>query len=431
MANVLAFMKTYWVALLSGLAALVFMGVGVLGMMSDSVVQEMQQRVRDAGPIGLLRSSPKNPDAIRVEAERGAQFQEEYERTRTVARRINERKPLLSNVFPVLEGEPAAYEFRDAYVRAVQQLPLGKLQGGDRPGERDVQEAREEIQELALRQQEEMDAAASAKSGTAVSGGPPRPSSPTPVLPAPRWGAMVDVAGAGTGPQAGDPGTDERVRAAVTKARSIRCYVSSDPARPSFHFSPIWDRSVRPTPEDMWYAQVGLWIQQDIVDAIADLNDEAARPLKPDEVYVENMPVKRLQSVRVFGYVTTKDRVPFPMYAGMASGAAAGDFVTSFTGRKSAPDSAFDVVQFQVTAVVDQRALLRLIDRITKQNFYKLVSLNYLAVKPGDQDYTEGYMYGAAPVVRADLIFEGYLARDVYEPLFPAEVRERLGLGKK
>ena len=41
-----------------------------------------------------------------------------------------------------------------------------------------------------------------------------------------------------------------------------------------------------------------------------------------------------------------------------------------------------------------------------------------------------GYFYGTDPVVRATVEFEGYMAREVYEPLMPAAVRELLGIEK-
>jgi hypothetical protein len=204
--------------------------------------------------------------------------------------------------------------------------------------------------------------------------------------------------------------------------------VNTDTARSTFHLSPILDANAKPLPAQMWYAQVGLWVQQDVINAIATLNEEAAKQLKPDDVYVENMPVKRIQSIRVLGYWGGNGPVAFPTYTGggPGSGAPPAQMKETFTGRKS--DARFDVIRFTVTAVVDQRELPKLIDFLTRQNFYTLIGLSFSAVTAADPDLSEGYLYGAAPVVRATLDFEGYLARSVYEGWFPDEVREALGI---
>ena len=46
--------------------------------------------------------------------------------------------------------------------------------------------------------------------------------------------------------------------------------------------------------------------------------------------------------------------------------------------------------------------------------------MTYEAVS--DQAAEAGYVYGAAPVVRAHLVFDVYMARDIYSPLMPAEI---------
>lgn len=435
----MTFIKNHLISLASGLAALVFIAIGVLGMMQTNVIEEMEQRVRRAGQIGSLRSSAKNDACINAEAERGQLFQREYAATVAEAERINARQPLMENVFPKIEREAVAFEFRDAYARAMDELPLS-LKGGDLPDDREIADAQFDIDELLAQIAEEEG-----------EGGPTAPAIATGMQPSPaiapisvapvtvagtgrsRTGGTIQVGGSNTpmrpgGSAQGDPRTDPVARANITKARSIRCYINTDPAANSLHLSPILDRSARPTPDQMWYAQVAYWVQQDVIKAIASLNEDATRQLDPDEAYVEHMPVKRLQNVRVLGYVTEgRQNVMFPTYAaGSLGGADAGAIKKSFTGRKS--DAKFDVIQFSVVVVVDQRELPKLIDRITTQNFYQLIEMNYSAVSAGDADLQAGYLYGAGPVVRATLYFEGYMARSVYEAMFPAEVREALGI---
>ena len=453
----MTFIKTHLISLLSGLGALIFVAVGVLGMMSDTVVSKMTERASRAGVINQLRSSAKNQAWIEAEAERGQLFEKEYNDTREVARRISARRPLMDGIFPVVEQEHMAFEFRDAYAAAMRELPRGKLMGGDRPGAREIADAQADIEEIRSRELEEEEGGTT-EPPIGAPGGGGGTGAPAPVVggmgglgggpsigggPGGGLGGMFaggpgGVRGGGGGAggsytggrELGDPKTDASARAAITTARNIRCYIGTDPTSSSLHLSPILNPTTKPDPAQMWYAQVGLWVQQDIINAISELNDEAASRLAEDEAYVENMPVKRLQAVQVLGYWTAKNgQVRFDAAVGSGYGSSAiGLLEDSFTGRKS--DDEFDVIRFQVLAVVDQRDLTKLIDAITRQNFYKLIDMTLTALEP-NADVGEGYLYGSAPVARVDLDFEGYMARSVYEPLFPKEVRVALGLDEQ
>jgi hypothetical protein len=214
----------------------------------------------------------------------------------------------------------------------------------------------------------------------------------------------------------GEPKYDPVYRANVTKAKDIRCYV--DPA--TFHVSPIVSVTSAPQPDEMWFAQVSLWVQQDLVAAVARVNEAAARQVTDDDACVEQMPVKRIELLRVLGYQTAGGLLLFP---GGETGVGRSE---SFTGHTC--NDQFDVVRFMLVVVVDQRDLLQLIDQISKQNFYQCIGASYSMVSPDDARH--GYLYGTEPVVRAQLEFEGYMARAVYLPLMPAKIREALGVGE-
>lgn len=215
--------------------------------------------------------------------------------------------------------------------------------------------------------------------------------------------------------RSGDPKYDAVFRAYVSKAQSIRCYVGPG----SFHVSPIVEETRAPRPADMWFAQVGLWIQQDVVTAIASLNNEAAQQADDTDAHVEQMPVKRIEHIEVQGYQTSDGLIPFPAHTSMGSRPGGGIQAASFTGRMS--DEQFDVVRFNLAVIVDQRDLLQLIDRLTKQNFYQCIGAEYTQVPE-----EAGYMYGTEPVIRAGLAFEGYMACGVYRELMPPEVVQAL-----
>ena len=423
----MAFIKTHLISLLSGVAALAFITVALLGMMSDSVVKNMKARSSIGRDLRSLKATAKNQACIDAEKSRGQRFEQEFNDTQAVTQRINERQPLLEGVFPTIEREKAAYDFRDKYRQAVRQLPRGALVGGDLPTAFEIQEAANDIAELLEQEaQKRLEGGAAAPTvATLLPKGDREPTGRSGQREAPTGSSVTSAALSGS--KNVDPKYDANLRARVTKARSIRCYCSSEESdSPTFHISPIWNPELKPTAEEMWYAQVGLWIQQDVVAAVAELNEEASRRLRPEQAYVENMPVKRIKNIRVLGYFTEDGPILFGS-VGRSTGPGEISLIKdTFTGRKS--DHQFDVIRFTVTAVVDQRELLKLVDQVTKKNFYQLIGLKFSTITPEDKDYQDGYLYGAAPVVQATMDFEGYMARNVFEKLFPTEVRQSLGI---
>jgi hypothetical protein len=424
----MAFIKAHLILLITGVATLAFIVVAVLGMMSDSVVQQMQERANLGRQLSALRTAPRNEEIIAAERNRVAQLQREYQEVSKVAEEINAHAPLMEGIFPAPERAALAYDFRDAYRGAVARLPRGKLAGGDLPSAAEIDAAKEEIAELEERRRmEQGDLGPMLPRVQAAPTAPPSTAAPF-GTPAGRPGAIGQPGSTAGGAVAGDPSKDPVARARIAKAHNIRCYVSTDPASAGFGFSvsPLLESLGEPQPEEMWYAQVALWVEQDVAAAVAGLNDEAARALSPDQVYVENMPVKRLQSVYVLGYYTDKGELPFPTLSRTGSPAGSAYTGDSFTGRHCNKD--FDVVRFTVVAVVDQRAQTQLINAITKQNCYQLIGVKYEALGAAATDYAEGYFYGTAPVARVTLDFEGYMARNVYAKWFPSEVRAALGI---
>ncbi|HOO17602.1 MAG: hypothetical protein KBH81_03490 [Phycisphaerae bacterium] len=414
----MAFIKAHLILLITGVAALLFIVLAVLGMTSDSVVKDMEKRASLGSQLTSLKSTPRNEESIAAEKSRVARLESEYAEVLAAAAEINARTPLKEGVFPTPERAALAYDFCDAYRKAMADLPRGKLAGGNLPSEAEIAEAKDQIAELEERWKIEHG-----------DHGPTLPRVGTGTTPpAGQTGAPPTAAGSGA-PGSGDASKDALARARITKARNIRCYVGTDPAQSgySFSLSPIWHiAGEQPQPADMWYAQVALWIEQDVVAAVAELNDQVADQLPPEEVYVENMPVKRLQTVAVHGYYSEKGLLPFPLDVRTSTGLPQAFQGESFTGRRCNKD--FDVVRFTVVAVVDQRALTQLIDAITRQNSYVLISSKYEALGPGAPDYSNGYFYGTAPVARLTLDFEGYMARNVYAKWFPPAVRAQLGI---
>src|SRR5690606_9269447 len=67
---------------------------------------------------------------------------------------------------------------------------------------------------------------------------------------------------------------------------------------------PAITEAQRPRLDDMWYAQVSLWVQEDILKALHQLNEKRAQSLpQGEEPWVGNMPFKHLLSFNIGGYV--------------------------------------------------------------------------------------------------------------------------------
>lgn len=441
------FIKTHLVSLICGVAALVFTAVGVMGMMSDSVQAKMQARLSEIGAseIASLRGDPKNPEIIEAERRRGEMFEAEYAQTVEEALAINRREPLMEQVFPEPQDAILALEYVQAFKAAVQKLPRQML-GGTTPDASDIEEERQNIIDLVLQEQE--------ASGKQPTGAAQRPAGRP--APAPPGGSMrqpggrfatddsVEIVGTGragrVAPQVGEeslapdprsalpaniqiptgqPKYDPVFRARVSKAKSIRVYYADD----SFHVSPIIEAvsSLSIKPADLWYAQVSLWIQQDIVEAIAEVNRAASEERDIEEPYVEHSPVKRLERVRILGYQMAGKVLPFPARSVGTPGPS--NLGMSFTNRTC--NEQFDVVRFTVVAVVEQQAINEVIDAMSRKNFYQCVNLRYEPVS--EADAAQGYLYGTQPVVRVTMDLELYMARAVYQTMMPPAVLTALG----
>ena len=431
------FLKNHWISLLSGVVAMAAIAATVLGLTRTGVVQAMERIRSEAGQIDSLAGNPKNQAIIDAEKRRGEQFDKEYNDALAAAEEINKRTPLLDGVFPAPPPDQIrlAFEFQEKYAAAIFELPqLLEASGPPTPTE-----IAEEAERIAARKRRE---ALENPEAAAIE---PLPEAATPVTPGVvRPGVSQAGAAYGHGPRvayqstpspAGVPGTsaaEVEAQAAIRKARSIRMYAEADLERTVFHVSPIVDATRQPTARDMWYAQVGLWIQQDVVNAIKALNDQAIveKSLDDKDAHVANLPVKRIIQIRVQGYVTSNgDTVPFESLARAGGTGSSGAIDTtglrpSFTDKKSDPQ--FDVIRFVVVVAVDQRDLLRLVDNVTRENFYQLVGFRYYAGPEGGQD--GNYLYGPDPVVIATLDFEGYLARRAYGNMMPVEVAKELGI---
>lgn len=234
---------------------------------------------------------------------------------------------------------------------------------------------------------------------------------------------------------------DPRARADLAAAQRLYCYglgigqARSRTARggvPSLDFLEIMkDITVAepPWPEDVWNAQLGYWIQKDVVGLIAAMNNEAAEAVKKDggTPWVGVMPIKDVISIRVpMDFIPLNSDVA--TFGGSASGYTEsfppGTPVTVFT--HSGSGEAYEVIQFAVKLVMDQRDIPTFVSRLCDNSFYTPLRISYEAVPP-NLDMT-GKIYGSEPAVIVVMDFETVLLGDVFRRLMPAATRDLHGI---
>ncbi|MCH7527217.1 MAG: hypothetical protein IID39_07255 [Planctomycetes bacterium] len=201
--------------------------------------------------------------------------------------------------------------------------------------------------------------------------------------------------------------------AALRKSQSIYCYASrnqKDTGRDCFSektFAPKFPAK----PADMWDAQVSLWIQEDVVESLARLNDETAEALRAagKRPWVGNLPVKEVIEVSVSKYVLS--------HLDQAD--------VSLTGKdgvftKNESNELYEVVHFTVILVVDARDIPAVIEAISKDKFHTLLNLRW-EYNPSSlvSLRMDGKIYGPEPVVRLVMDFETVFFGDIYRRIMP------------
>lgn len=431
------FLKRNMFFIICAVAAIVGIVLGVTGLQAmPKVVAEMKTAETIYKNLEGLESKPVNEAVIEAEEQRIESVQDDRsnilkkaeelypgyfkECTGDGPERVCQPNSLVDGVFP--EGPPVKrLEFRAAYQTAMNDLTTLLNGGGTSTS----------IEQGLMQRKIEDEKAEFAKFGAS-----------DPAMAADFSGEIKNAAGALT--RAGVR-QDAKVRADIQAAQRIYCYLT--PFIPEkerkVEFQPTFEyedsmldltSADAPTLEETWRAQVGYWIQRDIVQAIADINNGAAEELKAAGIdrWVGTMPVKEVISIRLGPdfYVPAEGGLyPLPEPGGYGSAVPAGTAETVFTKTASGPN--YEVVQVSVKLIMDQRDVLKLARRISqgagdKGSFYTLVRAAYKEV-PANLTLT-GKIYGSEPSVNVVLDFEFIMVGGLFRQWMPAEVCERFGI---
>ena len=393
--------------------ALVATGLGAM----PKVVKEMESAKGIYEDLSSLQGGAANQRIIDAESERIKAVIDDYDQVVGKAKELySAYQPLVDGVFP--EGkDDLRREFRRKYIAGMTEL-MNSLKWGQPAQEADLVIMRDRILNERRKAEDAGDTTADPKN-TATH----RTAAHVLTRDGARW--------------------SERARADIAASQRIFCYAtmfemekkSAGPGAAQQRVASLdFDPEMRetgsvdaPQLESCWRAQIGYWIQKDVVDAIVAVNGAAAESEleKGGTPWVGVLPVKEVVSVRISKYVP-EDGEPFAGSKpdGPVAGVPPESPASFFTGTASGPD--YEVLQFTVKLVMDPREIPALIEKITANRFHTLLRTAYRMV-PLNKDMT-GKIYGSEPAVIAVLDFESVNLGSIFRPLMPTAVCEKFSI---
>ncbi len=432
-----------WITVVSAVVLIVaVIWLGSLGSSADAFREEVKKRDAQLSQIRTLKQQnvkvpPDKPDdpprtvgpivinnaAIEQLRRVYGKMNEEHANIFKLALEINQHNhlPMADGLFPDPVDNFKPYEarirYKDSFIdmtgRYSPNALLPRLNAGMPPDASVIKAELERIDAQAA-----LGVGGSSAAGSANPGGAP------------------SVPGAPT--SAADAKEAERVRltkqAALmqvlkSRAEQLHIYAVTQMGQPGFPFeygSWIFGSKL-PSALNMWEGQLGLWLQQDIVEAIARTN-QVSNP----QMNVIFSPVKRLDSISVANlYVGImppgKGLNPLGAAPTLASAGQLlpDNFAVSATGRVS--NAIYDVHHVNLRVVVDYQHLPDFFDNLSKVNFMTVLKMNLRSLDEYEM-LKAGYVLGSNDCVTADILIETLWLRDWTSRLTPKGLRNSLGV---
>lgn len=178
--------------------------------------------------------------------------------------------------------------------------------------------------------------------------------------------------------------------------------------------------SLPPESPVIFWAQIGMWIQQDVAGTIMETNKSAANVIAA--------PVKRLRRMEMpKGFVTNfkQGEGGQPMAGGSLNEPLPKVKAVSATGRVSNP--LFDVAHFTITVDVDAEQIPAFLRELNRNRFLTVLRTDLMSVDSGTEQ-AAGYVYGDKPVVTLTLTCETLFMRSWLAKLMPDSIKAGLGI---
>jgi hypothetical protein len=185
-----------------------------------------------------------------------------------------------------------------------------------------------------------------------------------------------------------------------------------------------------PKKHEIWFAQVGLWIEQDVAKAIVAANKGAKNIL--------DAPVKHLYSLKMpFGGDMYVRGAGAPGAEGAAvptdANGAPQLFAASPTGR--ACNDLYDVVHFDLILRVDYSKIPQILNELERDRLFTVLTTSVSNVDAAEEKNKYGYIYGDQPVAELTLTCEALFLRswtvdkenNFKNAVMPQAVRQHVG----
>lgn len=409
------FLRRQLFLIVCGIFAVAGITMTVLGMVSmGEVKKEMGKFISNAKSLGQAARAPSGSDtvinskAIAIQKNKIADIERNYKEILERVSALNQWTPLVPGAFPEPESREPKTMFKAAYPEAFDAL-LKQLGGGTGPTTEQIIQVQVLIENERQVPQIQVD-----NGGSAAPKDSPAPEK------------YYTEAGVPLEPAARRVAT---IRASIANAHHIRCYATRDAF--DIHAKITNPQILVPDVADMWDAQTSLWIQQDVVEALARINDAAAAEIEAadGQAWVGVLPVKELISIRTSWYVSEGDPAREVSEPGGEQAAFPPESPDrSFTHRATSEDM-YEVMHFSVKLVVDVRDLPAIMGEICRDRFHTVLRVSYEA-EPPNIDMVQK-IYGSEPVVNVIIDFETTMFGDLYRPLMPDLILDYLGLPER
>jgi len=178
----------------------------------------------------------------------------------------------------------------------------------------------------------------------------------------------------------------------------------------------ILNQAAIPDEASIWFAQLGLWIEEDVAQSLADINKNAKS--------VIDAPVKHLLKL------TWKGEYILGAPAGTATGADPAAPITpmkqmSPTGRVCC--QMYDVVQYELRMRVAADKLPQVLDELGRNRLITVLKVDVNAFDSAAAA-VGGYFYGEDPVVEVTVQCEELFLRKWTVPFMPDLIKKYLGI---
>ncbi len=201
--------------------------------------------------------------------------------------------------------------------------------------------------------------------------------------------------------------------------RAVQGLIYADPVT-VFEINSKIATNQNPSPNDMFQAQVSLWVQEELCRAIRETNEK----FKADNKGILNSPIKRLISIKVLPkFVPVPAGTPGttepPTVPDHTTTKVTPAFTTNPLGHVS--NDFYDVIRFDMVVVVEGAALPEVLTGLARNRYISFRKVNIQSVD-SSVDMASGYLYGPAPVIHLTLEGQYLLLRPFLKDLMPTDI---------